>query len=138
MNWHPHLMFFVAGDAEKSWGANLPGSPVMAADDPEERRRLFSWSWSANGPMGPRLLRTDRLMRSNVAVVALFFGILGALCAPAASPSSAPPIPIKVVIVTMFEAGADTGDRPGELQYWVERNHLDKILPFPRPTTTCA
>jgi purine nucleoside permease len=32
----------------------------------------------------------------------------------------------------MFEAGADTGDRPGELQYWVERNHLDKILPFPQ------
>jgi purine nucleoside permease len=34
--------------------------------------------------------------------------------------------------VTMFESGADTGDRPGELQYWVERNHLDKILPFPQ------
>ena len=32
----------------------------------------------------------------------------------------------------MFEAGADTGDRPGELQYWVERNHLDTILPFPQ------
>src|SRR5579863_733453 len=26
-NWHPHLMFFIPGDAEKSWGANLPGSP---------------------------------------------------------------------------------------------------------------
>jgi hypothetical protein len=23
MNWHPHLMFFVSGDAVKSWGANL-------------------------------------------------------------------------------------------------------------------
>jgi len=34
MSWHPHLMFFVPGDAAKSWGANLPGSPVMAADDP--------------------------------------------------------------------------------------------------------
>ncbi len=32
----------------------------------------------------------------------------------------------------MFEAGADTGDRPGELQYWVERNHLDTIVPFPQ------
>jgi hypothetical protein len=41
MNWHPHLMFFVAGDAEKSWGANLPGSPVMAANDPEERATIF-------------------------------------------------------------------------------------------------
>jgi len=37
MNWHPHLMFFIPGDAAKSWGANLPGSPVLAADDPEER-----------------------------------------------------------------------------------------------------
>jgi purine nucleoside permease len=64
-------------------------------------------------------------MPSKLAAVALFFGIGGAGLAD-------PPIPIKVVVVTMFEAGADTGDRPGELQYWVERNHLDKILPFPQ------
>jgi hypothetical protein len=36
MSWHPHLMFFVPGDAAKSWGADLAGSPVLAADDPEE------------------------------------------------------------------------------------------------------
>jgi hypothetical protein len=36
-NWHPHLMFFVAGDAAKSWGADLPGSPLIASNDPEER-----------------------------------------------------------------------------------------------------
>jgi hypothetical protein len=41
MGWHPHLMFFVAGNATKSWGANLPGSPVIAADDPEERVTIF-------------------------------------------------------------------------------------------------
>jgi hypothetical protein len=41
MNWHPHLMFFVSGDAAKSWGADLPGSPVMAANDPEERATIF-------------------------------------------------------------------------------------------------
>ncbi len=41
-------------------------------------------------------------------------------------------IPVKVVVVTMFERGADTGDQPGELQYWVERNHLDRVLPFPQ------
>jgi len=69
-------------------------------------------------------------MRSNVAVTALFFGILGALSGPCQAKDA--PLPIKVVIVTMFEPGADTGDRPGELQYWVERNHLDKILPFPQ------
>ena len=42
-----------------------------------------------------------------------------------------PPIPVKVVIVAMFEQGADTGDMPGELQYWVERDHLDTIYPLP-------
>jgi purine nucleoside permease len=41
-------------------------------------------------------------------------------------------IPVKVVVVTMFERGADTGDEPGELQYWVERNHLDRVIPFPQ------
>ena len=41
MSWHPHLMFLVAGDAAKSWGADLPGSPVMAAADPEERVTIF-------------------------------------------------------------------------------------------------
>jgi purine nucleoside permease len=41
------------------------------------------------------------------------------------------PIPVKVVVVTMFEVGADTGDTPGELQYWVERDHLDRIYLLP-------
>ncbi len=41
------------------------------------------------------------------------------------------PIPVKVVVVTMFEVGEDTGDAPGELQYWVERDHLDRIYPLP-------
>ncbi|MGA2428004.1 MAG: hypothetical protein ABSH13_05840 [Candidatus Acidiferrum sp.] len=53
MSWHPHLMFFVHGDAAKSWGANLPGSPVMAANDPEERATIFLvWvdKWSDGTP----------------------------------------------------------------------------------------
>ena len=36
-SWHPHVMFFTAGDAAKSWGADRPDSPVMAAGDPQER-----------------------------------------------------------------------------------------------------
>jgi purine nucleoside permease len=40
------------------------------------------------------------------------------------------PIPVKVVVVAMFEVGADTGDQPGELQYWVERDHLDRVYPL--------
>jgi purine nucleoside permease len=42
------------------------------------------------------------------------------------------PIPVKVVVVAMFERGADTGDEPGEYQYWVERNKLDRVIPFPQ------
>jgi len=41
-------------------------------------------------------------------------------------------IPIKVVVVTMFERGADTGDEPGEFQFWVEREKLGRVLSFPQ------
>jgi purine nucleoside permease len=37
----------------------------------------------------------------------------------------------KVVIVAMFEIGAPTGDRPGELQLWVEREGLERELAVP-------
>jgi purine nucleoside permease len=37
----------------------------------------------------------------------------------------------KVVIIAIFEIGADTGDKPGELQHWVEREHLDRTIPLP-------
>jgi hypothetical protein len=52
-SWHPHLMFFVAGDAAKSWGADLPGSPIIAANDPEERATIFMvvvGKWSDGTP----------------------------------------------------------------------------------------
>ncbi|MBL9186939.1 MAG: purine nucleoside permease [Opitutaceae bacterium] len=38
----------------------------------------------------------------------------------------------KVVVVAMFEPGEDTGDRPGEFQFWVEREQLMRVLPFPQ------
>jgi len=40
------------------------------------------------------------------------------------------PIRVKVVVIAMFEIGEDTGDQPGELQYWVERDHLDRVYPL--------
>lgn len=43
---------------------------------------------------------------------------------------AAPPIPIKVVVVTMFERGQDTGDQPGEFQFWVEREKLTRRYPM--------
>jgi hypothetical protein len=56
MNWHPHLMFFVPGDAAKSWGADLAGSPVLASDDPEERVTIMMvpvGTWSDGTPAPP-------------------------------------------------------------------------------------
>lgn len=42
------------------------------------------------------------------------------------------PIAVKVVVVALFEPGADTGDAPGEYQFWVERDHLNHVIPFPQ------
>ena len=41
-------------------------------------------------------------------------------------------MPIRVVVVSMFEIGKTTGDRPGEFQFWVERLPLDQTLDFPQ------
>ncbi|WP_020530454.1 purine nucleoside permease [Flexithrix dorotheae] len=40
-------------------------------------------------------------------------------------------IPIKVVVISMFELGEDEGDRPGEFQFWVERIPLNESIGFP-------
>jgi len=40
-HWHPHLMFFVPLTEAKTWGADLPGSPILAAEDPLERLTIF-------------------------------------------------------------------------------------------------
>ncbi len=56
----------------------------------------------------------------------LFLALLSKAPAPHADK-----VPVKVVVVTMFERGADTGDVPGEFQLWVEREHLDRVEPMP-------
>jgi purine nucleoside permease len=40
------------------------------------------------------------------------------------------PIEVKVVVVTMFEIGADSGDTAGEFQLWHERQKLDVRFAF--------
>ena len=40
----------------------------------------------------------------------------GSVSAQAAAPAQ--PLPIKVVVVTIFERGEDTGDTPGDLCVW--------------------
>ncbi|HSG89367.1 MAG TPA: purine nucleoside permease [Pseudomonadales bacterium] len=52
-------------------------------------------------------------------------------CAATASDAPATALPVKVVVVTMFEHGEPSGDRPGELQYWVERWPLPQRMDFP-------
>jgi purine nucleoside permease len=47
-----------------------------------------------------------------------------------AEASKPAPIPIRVVVVTTFEVGQDTGDAPGEFQNWVEHYPLTTTLPF--------
>jgi purine nucleoside permease len=70
-----------------------------------------------------------RLLKCFIRVLSIF-GIFPTLL-PAQSAPPAKPIPIKVVVVAMFERGEDIGDTPGEYQLWVEREHLDQILPLP-------
>ncbi|HEX7762421.1 MAG TPA: purine nucleoside permease, partial [Cellvibrio sp.] len=41
------------------------------------------------------------------------------------------PIPVKFVVVTMFEIGEDAGDKAGEFQLWKERQKLDTKFEFP-------
>ena len=37
----------------------------------------------------------------------------------------------KVIVVKTFEVGSDTGDTPGEFQFWVEREHLGGSIVVP-------
>jgi purine nucleoside permease len=46
-------------------------------------------------------------------------------------PTAEHPLQVKVVVLTMFELGADAGDKPGEFQFWVDRRKLDHIIPLP-------
>ena len=52
-HWHPHMMWYVSGDAAMSWGANLPGVPAIAANVPEDRMTVFMVvvdHWSDGSP----------------------------------------------------------------------------------------
>ena len=40
-HWPPHLMFFYSDTDPVIWGANLPGSPVIAVSDPVEHLTQF-------------------------------------------------------------------------------------------------
>ena len=69
------------------------------------------------------MLRTVSRVFAAVGLLAL----LGAAVVPDAPVVIAP----KVVVVAMFEIGNDSGDKPGEFQFWVEREHLTRLIPLP-------
>ena len=54
-HWHPHLMFFVPQAEALTLGANLPGSPILTADDPLDRLTIVlipvaKWSDGTTDP----------------------------------------------------------------------------------------
>lgn len=55
-HWHPHLMYFLPKTDVASWGANLPGSPMLAFVGMDEPVTVFfapvpAWSDGTMGPM---------------------------------------------------------------------------------------
>ncbi|HEY8996864.1 MAG TPA: purine nucleoside permease [Edaphobacter sp.] len=60
-----------------------------------------------------------------------WISVLGAMFASTSLCVTAEVLKPKVVVVAYFEVGADTGDRPGEAQLWIERDHLDRVIEVP-------
>lgn len=57
-HWASHVMFFYSHSAAASWGANQPGSPVLAVEDPQEDLTQFAigvqrWSDGTESPLTP-------------------------------------------------------------------------------------
>jgi len=54
-HWHPHLMFFIPQTDALTWGADLPGSPIVASVDTLDRLTVFlvtvgKWSDGTTAP----------------------------------------------------------------------------------------
>jgi hypothetical protein len=55
-HWHPHLMFFVPQTEPATWGADLPGSPLIASNDYPDRLTVFMLTvgkWSDGSDASP-------------------------------------------------------------------------------------
>ena len=70
--------------------------------------------------------------RSSIALCAIF------VSAAALASRAADRIPIKAIVVAGFEVGEDTGDAPGEFQFWAEREGLtEKTVILRRAHALC-
>ena len=83
-----------------------------------------------------RTARHDNLkLWCKLCAVLLLLAVTTA-CAPNSEPTAEAktpaPLPVKAVIVTMFEIGEDEGDTAGEFQLWKERRNLNERIPFPQ------
>lgn len=68
-----------------------------------------------------------RVCLTKLLPLAALIGLLSTGSILAATPA---PIEVKVVVITMFEIGADSGDTAGEFQLWYQRQKLETRLPF--------
>lgn len=90
---------------------------------------------------GAPLRRRDSILRFPIHFLLIAIAMVGAALPARAAPATqdcmpggpcSRPLPVRVVIVTMFEIGKDSGDTPGEFQLWKERRKLDTRIPFPQ------
>jgi purine nucleoside permease len=72
-------------------------------------------------------MRCSTLRLGLPALLLALFPAAGLAAAPAAAPFE-----VRVVVVTTFEVGKDTGDVAGELQNWVERYPCKEEVDFPQ------
>ena len=81
------------------------------------------------------LLNPRPMLPRALYFASLFLVLLGRSIADEVNPSISPtvdhPLKVKVVVVAMFEVGADTGDVPGEFQFWIERRKLAHVISLP-------
>jgi purine nucleoside permease len=75
---------------------------------------------------------TERRRRMNWRFARWAGAVVVGLASSVGATAASGPLQIRVVVVTTFEVGNDTGDAPGEFQNWVERYPLPDILPFPQ------
>lgn len=68
-------------------------------------------------------------MRSANRFVKIFACVV-LLLAVLAAPAVAQPIPVKVLVLTMFEVGENAGDFPGEFQHWYEEYFMKNTASF--------
>src|SRR5271170_4180060 len=99
-----------------------PASPARRSSRTSRWMKVFSRHAGMPTRMKTRSLKSTVLGACAVALN---------LASSAASQAGEAPIPVKVVVVTMYQIGKLTDDKPGEAHLWVERQKLDRVLPFP-------